>query len=184
MKVEGLVADVTYVGSPARAEQKMLGILLGGCLANSGHFCGPEGALWSRNPLQSPNTFTEGHQFNENGVVGYRCNTCRVPCQSGTWHFWNDFEHVLANSGLFCGWEATLWCGNHLLSPNNFTLGHLLKIEWLVTDVTAVRSTDRAKTNTLRIFFGVFWPIQAAFICGGGAILWSGNLFLSPINFT
>ena len=27
---------------------------------------------------------------------------------------------------------------NPFLRPNNFTQGHLMKIEWLVTDVTAV----------------------------------------------
>ena len=181
MKVEVLVADITYFGSPAR-EREMLGALLDIFWTIQATFvvwkalCGLE--------IPSRALITSLGPFNENRVVGYQCNTCRFPCQSGTWRFWNNFEHVLANSGLFCGWGATLWCGNHLLSPNNFTLGHLLKIEWLVTDVTAVRSTDRAKTNTLRIFFGVFWPIQAAFICGGGAILFSGNLFLSPNNFT
>ena len=44
----------------------------------------------------------------------------------------------LANPGHFCGREATLWCRNPLLRSNNFTYGHLMKIEWLVTNVTAI----------------------------------------------
>ena len=41
----------------------------------------------------------------------------------------------------FCGRGATLWCSrNLLLSSNTFTQGHLVEVEGLVTDVTAVGS--------------------------------------------
>ena len=53
--------------------------------------------------------------------------------------FWDDYGRFLANSGGFCGQGATLWCRNPLLSSNKFTKGHLMKIEWLVTNVTAVQ---------------------------------------------
>ena len=57
MKVEVLVADVTYVDSPAR-EREMLGIFLEPFLANSGHFCGWGATLLCGNHLLSPNTFS------------------------------------------------------------------------------------------------------------------------------
>ena len=38
---------------------------------------------------------------------------------------------------------------NLLLSPNNANQGHLLKIEWLFADVTAVGSPDRAEHEIL-----------------------------------
>ena len=39
MKIEWLVAHVTAVGSPGRAERDILGMVFGVSLANSGHFC-------------------------------------------------------------------------------------------------------------------------------------------------
>ena len=55
------------------------------------------------------------------------------------------------------------------MNPNNFTYGHLVKIEWLVTDETAAGSPDRAERA---ILFGddfglaLFLPIQAVFVVG------------------
>ena len=57
----------------------------------------------------------------------------------------------LANPGRFCGRGAALWCRNPLFSSNNITLGHLLKIERLVTNVTAVGSPDRAEPAILGV---------------------------------
>ena len=53
------------------------------------------------------------------------------------------------------------------MSSNNFTWGHLMKIEWLVTDVTAVGSP--AKTECAILVGGdlgwvCFWPIPAVFV--------------------
>ena len=62
----------------------------------------------------------------------------------GLWHF-------LANSGRFCDRGATLRDRNPLLSPHKFAQGHLVKIEWLVADVTAVRSLDRAERAILGV---------------------------------
>ena len=39
-----------------------------------------------------------------------------------------------------------------------------MKIEWLVTDVSAVGSPDRVQRSILGVILGVFWPIQAAFV--------------------
>ena len=91
MKIERFVANVTAVGSPARAEPNVL--------------------LWGRSLL---------------GVF-------------------------FVNSGHICGRGATLRYRNPLLSPNNFTQGHLVKIEWLVTDVTAVGSPARAERAILGV---------------------------------
>ena len=48
------------------------------------------------------------------------------------------------------------------MSSNNFRQGRLIKIEWLVTDVTAVGSPGRAERVIFRGGFGwtCFWPIQ------------------------
>ena len=59
--------------------------------------------------------------------------------------------------GWICFWpiQVVLVVGEPLrgvgnpLGSNNFTQGHLLKIEWLVTDVTAVGSPDRAERSIL-----------------------------------
>ena len=54
------------------------------------------------------------------------------------------------------------------MRSNNFTSGHLLKIEWLVTDVTAVGSPDRAECDILGMTLGVLSQlVQAAFLVGG-----------------
>ena len=41
-----------------------------------------------------------------------------------------------------------------------------MKIEWLVTDVTAVESPERAERAILEVLLGVFWLIQAVFVVG------------------
>ena len=104
--------------------------------------------------------------FNENWVVDCQCNICWVPCQSGTWNFGDDFRHFLANSGRFCGRGATLWSGNPLLSPNNFTQGHLMNMELLIADVTFVGSPARAECELLGMILDVFWPVQLAIVVG------------------
>ena len=52
---------------------------------------------------------------------------------------------VLANASRIYGQGATLSCRNPLLSSNKFTQGRLMKIEWLVADVTAAGCLERAK---------------------------------------
>ena len=41
-----------------------------------------------------------------------------------------------------------------------------MKREWLVTNVTAVGSPDRAERDILRMFLDVFGPVQAAIVVG------------------
>ena len=43
-----------------------------------------------------------------------------------------------------------------------------MKIEWLVTDVTAVGSPASAEGAIFGGDFGCFLPIQATFVVGGG----------------
>ena len=54
------------------------------------------------------------------------------------------------------------------MSSNNFTQGHLVKIELLVTNVTPVGSFDRAKGAILGLIvaWACFWPIQVVFVVG------------------
>ena len=49
------------------------------------------------------------------------------------------------------GEGALLWCGKPVLSSNNFTYGHLTKIERLVADVTAVGAPARAECAILGV---------------------------------
>ena len=83
--------------------------------------------------------------------------------------FLDDFGRILAYVSCFCGGGATLGCSNPLLCPNTCTMGHLLKSECLVVDVTPVRSPARAD----RDIFGVFLSFLAksGHFCGGGATL-------------
>ena len=60
MKTEWLVADVTPVRSPARAERDMLRMIWE-FFANAGHFCGRGATLRCRNPLLSHSNFAQGH---------------------------------------------------------------------------------------------------------------------------
>ena len=57
----------------------------------------------------------------------------------------------LANPGHICGPGATLWCRNPLLSYDNFTQGHFLKMKLLVTNVTAIGSPGRAERADLGV---------------------------------
>ena len=56
-----------------------------------------------------------------------------------------------------------------------------MKIEWLVTDVTAVESPGRVEQRAiLGMILGYFWPIQAVFVarkplCGVGTPILSPN---------
>ena len=80
--------------------------------------------------------------------------------------FWMFFGQLRPR--LWLG--ATLRCRNPLLSPSNFTQVHLRKLEWLVTDVTAVGSPDRAERGILGDGFGPFLANSGHF-CGRGASL-------------
>ena len=40
----------------------------------------------------------------------------------------------------------------------------MMKIEWLVADVIAVRSPDRAEGAILGVILDIFWPIQATIV--------------------
>ena len=81
---------------------------------------------------------------------------------------------VLANSVRFCDWGATLWCRNPLLSPNKFTRGHLMKTEWLVTDVTAAESPDIVERAILEVIMAGRCFAQFS------AFLWSIGHFVFP----
>ena len=47
-----------------------------------------------------------------------------------------------------------------------FIYGPLMKIEWLIADVTSVGSPGRAERDIFGGDVGVFWPIQLAIVVG------------------
>ena len=55
---------------------------------------------------------------------------------------------------------------NPLLSPNKFIRSLFMKIEWLVTDVTAVGSPDRAGRAILGVILAVFLSTWATLVVG------------------
>ena len=54
------------------------------------------------------------------------------------------------------------------MSPNKSTQGYIMKLEWLLADVTAVRSPEIAEhtTSGVILVWRLFWPIQAVFVVG------------------
>ena len=52
------------------------------------------------------------------------------------------------------------------MSPGIFTWGLLMKIEWLVADVTHVGGPDRAEHDIFEMILNIFWSIQATFVAG------------------
>ena len=76
--------------------------------------------------------------------------------------------------------EATVWSEKPLLSPKNLAYDHLMEIEWLITGATAKICDQSRKWR----FYDNFWfsgQIGLFFLCPE-AILWYGNLILSPKN--
>ena len=69
--------------------------------------------------------------------------------------------------------------------PNNFTQGHLLKIEWLVLNVTLVGSPDRAECDMFEDDFGHFLPVQAAIVVWDHFVIcpvpWQSGIFFGMI---
>ena len=63
------------------------------------------------------------------------------------WRFWTIWI-FLVKLGRFCGWEATLWSRNTNASPKKLSYGHLLTIEWLVIDVTAVGTPSKTSLRS------------------------------------
>ena len=119
-------------------------------------------------PSLSPDIFTWSHLMKKEWMVT-NVTVGRSPDSSRTCYFEGDFGWSLffANSGRICGRGVTLWCRKAIfLSSNNFTTGHLIKIKWLVTDVTAVESPERADRAILGELLGAFWSIQAVFVAG------------------
>ena len=80
-------------------------------------------------------------------------------------------ESFLVNSDRFCSWGVTLWCRNPLLSSNTYIEGHFMKIEWFVTNVTAVGSPGRAEHAILGVILVRRFLANSGRICGQGATL-------------
>ena len=100
-------------------------------------------------------------------MVGCRYNNCRLPLHSGTSSFGGDFGLPLFWSIQAVSVIAEPLCDAETphLSPNNSAQGHLMKIKWLVTDVTAVGSPDIEERTILGV--NLAGSIQAVFAFGG-----------------
>ena len=57
------------------------------------------------------------------------------------------------------------------MRPDNLNQGHLMKIEWLVSDVTAVGSPDRSERAILGMIVAGRFLANSGCICGRGATL-------------
>ena len=60
------------------------------------------------------------------------------------------------------------------MSSNNFPYGHLVKIEWLVANVTAVGSLDRAERAILGVIVAgrVFGQFRSYLWLGSHPVVW------------
>ena len=72
----------------------------------------------------------------------------------------------MANPGRFCGQGTTLWRKNPRLNSNNFIQGHVMKIEWLVTDLTAVGSSGKVECAVLGLILAGNFFANSGHICG------------------
>ena len=55
-----------------------------------------------------------------------------------------------------------------------------MKVVWLVANVTAVGSPDRAECDIVGVILGNFWPVQATFVVREPLC----DVEMSPNNFT
>ena len=60
---------------------------------------------------------------------------------------------------------ATLWSENLLSSLKNRTREIIMRLEWLIANITAVESPARIE-GAFFGNFGYFWPIQPAIVVG------------------
>ena len=96
------------------------------------------------------------------------------------WAFFWPIQAIFVTGKPFCD------VGTPILSPDNFTYGHLMKIEWLATDVTY---SCRIPWQSGTWYFGgdigwaFFLPIKAVFV-DREPLCDVGTPILSPNNFT
>ena len=161
MKIQRLVADVTAVGSPGIAEHDILEVMLARWFStNSGCISGRGATLWCRNPLLSSNIITQSHLMKIKSLltditaVGFPEIAERaILGVILAWRCFGQFRPSLWSGSHFVMWEPPL-------ELYYLYWGHLMKIKWLVADVTAVGSSDRAE-HILAVmlagrFFGQF----------------------------
>ena len=145
---------------------------LGVVLANSGCICGQGATVWCRNPLLTPNKFTQGYLMKMKWFVA-NVIAVRSPDRAEHAIIWVILVgRFLHNSDCIPGQGATLWCRTPLSNSNNFTEGHLMKIKWLVADITAVGSPNTAEGAILGVILA--WRCLGQF----RLYLWSGCHFV------
>ena len=104
--------------------------------------------------------------FSETRMVHYQCDSCRVLSLNRNC-FWAIFDFFVQVMPLL--WSgATLWSGNTLLSPKTLTYDHSTKTNWLIVNVTAVKTPARewvvnnltdveSPVSAENCFFGCFY---------------------------
>ena len=70
---------------------------------------------------------------------------------------------------IFVDREPLCGVGTPLLSPNKFIQDHLMKLEWLVTNVTSVGFPDIAEHAIFGVILGAACPAQGLALALGGA---------------
>ena len=169
--IEWLVDNVSVsaVGTPDRAERTILGVILAGrFFPNSSHICGRGAPLWCRVALFSPTNFTYGYLMIMEWLVT-NVRTVGSSDRADPTIFWGDF------GCFFYQFRPYLWSGSLFVcdagTPSwalvNFIQGHLMKIGWLVTNVTPVRYPDREEHAILGVilaYIALFPPIHAVFV--------------------
>ena len=89
-------------------------------------------------------------------------NSCRVPLQSRMWTFGVIFDS-------FGQFRPLLWPGSHIVIWGS--LSSLMKIEWLVTNLTAIRSPAGAERKSFGVIFDIFGQFRLLCIVVGEHIV-------------
>ena len=91
---------------------------------------------------------------------------------------WSVQLTFLVHLGHFCSQKAALWCGDTFLSPKNLSYDHLMKLKWLIANITAVGSPLQQREQ----FFWLIWCflIDLGHFCSQGVTLRTRDTFLSP----
>ena len=110
----------------------------------------------------------------------------RAQCEN----FGMILEHFWPNSATFVVGEPLCDLGIPSWALHNtFTWGNYMKVKWSIAYVTSVGFPDKAERDIFWVIFGVFWPIQPAFVvmeplCGLRIPSWWAlvQLHFGPLN--
>ena len=167
MKIEGLITNVISIGSPVRAQCENFGMILEHFWPNSATFVVGEPLCDLGIPSWAlHNTFTWGNYMKVKWSIAY-VTSVGFPDKAERDIFWVIFGVFWPIQPAFvvmeplCGLGIPSWWA--LIHPH---FGHVMQNEWLVANVTSIRSPTRAKRDIFWMILDIFWPIQANFVVG------------------